>query len=147
MAQAKTLTNEELTRVLEYIKSNRYAQRNRAILLLTHLAGLRIGEVACLRWSDVVTSDGIVKDEIRLLPDMTKGRHARTAFINKRLREELQSYADAVKCVDLALPSFLKPERASNWVQCKPSLAQTVPCSTKVQELKEPAATVAAGRS
>ncbi len=28
------------------------------------LPGLRIGEVACLRWSDVTTTDGLVKDEI-----------------------------------------------------------------------------------
>jgi hypothetical protein len=47
------------------------------MMLLTHLAGLRIGEVACLRWSDVTTTDDEIKDEIRLLPDMTKGRHAR----------------------------------------------------------------------
>jgi len=47
------------------------------MMLLTHLADLRIGEVACLRWSDVMNQDSTVKDEIRLLPDMTKGRHAR----------------------------------------------------------------------
>ena len=54
MAQAKTLTKEELTRVLDYIRTRRFAPRNRAMMLLTHLAGLRIGEVACLRWSDYV---------------------------------------------------------------------------------------------
>ncbi len=46
MAQAKTLTKEELSRVLNYIDTRRFAQRNRAMMLLTHLAGLRIGEVA-----------------------------------------------------------------------------------------------------
>ena len=59
--------------VLDYINTRRFAPRNRAMMLLTHLAGLRIGEVACLRWSDVMNLDGTVKDEIRLLPDMTKG--------------------------------------------------------------------------
>ena len=125
MAQAKTLTSDELTRVLDYIKTTRYAQRNRAMLLLTHLAGMRIGEVACLRWSDVVTSEGKVKDEIRLLPDMTKGRHARTAFINKRLREELQSYADATKCVDLGYPFFSSQKSIKTGFSAN-SLAQTV---------------------
>ena len=54
MAQAKTLTKEEMTRVLDYINTRRFAQRNRAMMLLTHLAGLRIGEVACLRCIPVV---------------------------------------------------------------------------------------------
>ena len=106
MAQAKTLTKEEMTRVLDYINTRRFWQRNRAMMLLTHLAGLRIGEVACLRWSDVMNLDGTVKDEIRLLPDMTKGRHARTVFVNIKLREELQSYAAQAKCVDRSYPFF-----------------------------------------
>jgi integrase/recombinase XerD len=106
MAQAKTLTKDEVTHVLDYINTRRFPQRNRAMMLLTHLAGLRIGEVACLRWSDVITAEGKIKDEIRLLPDMTKGRHPRTVFINLRLREELQTYADSAKCVDRSYPFF-----------------------------------------
>ena len=55
MAQAKTLTNIEIERLLSYINTRKYAARNRSMMLLTHWAGLRIGEVACLRWSDVTT--------------------------------------------------------------------------------------------
>jgi len=106
MAQAKTLTNEEINRVLAYINTRRFAYRNRAMMLLTHLAGLRIGEVACLRWSDVINLDGTVKDEIRLLPDMTKGRHARTVFVNIRLRAELKDYAVQAKYIDRNYPFF-----------------------------------------
>ena len=106
MAQAKTLTKEEITRVLDYIRTRRFASRNRAMMLLTHLAGLRIGEVACLRWSDVMNQDGTVKEEIRLLPDMTKGRHPRTVFVNIRLREELAAYAAQARCVDRSYPFF-----------------------------------------
>ena len=106
MAQAKTLTKEEITRVLDYIRTRRFAPRNTAMMLLTHWAGLRIGEVACLRWSDVMNQDGTVKDEIRLLPDMTKGRHARTVFVSIRLREELAAYAAQARCVDRNYPFF-----------------------------------------
>ena len=106
MAQAKTLTKEEITRVLDHIRTRRFAPRNRAMMLLTHLAGLRIGEVACLRWSDVMNQDGTVKEEIRLLPDMTKGRHPRTVFVNIRLREELAAYAAQARCVDRSYPFF-----------------------------------------
>ena len=46
MAQAKTLSDQELQRVLDYAATTKAAVRNRAILLLTHWAGMRIGEVA-----------------------------------------------------------------------------------------------------
>ena len=106
MAQAKTLTTAEIDRLITHINTRKYSARNRSMMLLTHWAGLRIGEVACLRWSDVINQDGTVKDEIRLLPDMTKGRHARTVFVNIRLREELAAYAAQAKCVDRGYPFF-----------------------------------------
>lgn len=107
MAQAKALNSNEVEHVLAWVGTRRHAQRNRAILLLTHLAGLRIGEVANLRWCDVLTAQGAIKDEIRLLPEMTKGKHARTVFLNKRLRQELQSYCDAFRRnADLSYPLF-----------------------------------------
>ena len=47
MAQAKTLIKTELKRVVDVTNScSRYAARDVTMLLLTHLCGLRIGEVA-----------------------------------------------------------------------------------------------------
>ena len=106
MAQAKTLTATDIEQLLNYINTRKYAARNRSMMLLTHWAGLRIGEVACLRWCDVTNSEGHVKDEIRLLPDMTKGRHARTVFVSAKLKAELQAYADQAKCVERSYPFF-----------------------------------------
>ena len=108
MAQARTLTSTELQQVLNLVQTRKYAARNQAMLLLTHWAGLRVGEVACLRWSDVIKSDGTIKDEIRLLPDMTKGRHARTVFVNEKLQQVLQQCADQAKCVDRSYPFFAR---------------------------------------
>lgn len=48
MGKAKTLTAQELRRVQNYIASRAHAAPNRAMLLLTHLAGMRSGEVAAL---------------------------------------------------------------------------------------------------
>ena len=45
MSQAKTLTAQELDRVLEYIKTRPHAARNRVMLLLTVWTGMRVGEV------------------------------------------------------------------------------------------------------
>jgi integrase/recombinase XerD len=124
MAQAKTLTKKDLEKLLCHINTKRHAQRNRVMMLLTHLAGLRIGEVAALRWADVITSDGTVKDEVRLLPAMTKGGHARTIFINERLRAELQNYADQAKCVDRSYPFFASQKSIKAGFNAN-SLAQT----------------------
>ena len=125
MAQAKTLTTAEIERLLAHINTRKYAARNRSMMLLTHLAGLRIGEVACLRWSDVMNLDGTVKDEIRLLPDMTKGRHARTVFVNIKLREELQAYAVQAKCVERSYPFFASQKSVKAGFSAN-SLSQTI---------------------
>ena len=124
MAQARTLDEPELARVLAHIEHGRHAHRNRAMLLLTHWAGLRVGEVAVLRWSDITNTDGVIKDEIRLLPDMTKGRHARTAFINAKLKAVLQSYADQARYVDRSYPFFASQKSVKSGFSAN-SLAQT----------------------
>ena len=49
MAQARTLSAAEFEQLLAHIDTRKYAVRNRCMMLITHWAGLRIGEVACLR--------------------------------------------------------------------------------------------------
>ena len=106
MAQAKTLTAADIEQLLNYINTRKYAARNRSMMLLTHWAGLRIGEVACLRWSDVTASDGTIKEEIRLLADMTKNAQARTVFVSSKLKAELVSYIATARCVERYYPLF-----------------------------------------
>jgi len=49
MAQAKTLTQNEIDQVLRYIATkNRYAIRNRALLLTSFYSGMRVGEIYTL---------------------------------------------------------------------------------------------------
>ncbi|HZW13546.1 MAG TPA: site-specific integrase [Noviherbaspirillum sp.] len=111
MAQAKTLTEKELKKILIYISLHRHAARNRAMLLLTHWAGMRVGEVAALRVGDVVAPDGSIKPEIRLLPEQTKGRHARTVFLGERLRKELAAYVATLKRPSHEKPLFYTQKR------------------------------------
>lgn len=92
MPQAKVLSGKELRRVLDHVATRPHAARNRAIILLTHWAAMRIGEVAALRVGDVVGRDGSVKAEIRLDAGRTKGKHARTVYVSDRLRKELSAY-------------------------------------------------------
>jgi integrase/recombinase XerD len=115
-----------MEQVLEHVNAGRHAHRNRCFILLTHLAGLRVGEVASLRWLDVMTADGHIKDEVRLLPEMTKGKHARTVFISTRLRQELQQYADIYRrAAPLDCPLFYSQKGVRSGFTAN-SLTQTI---------------------
>jgi integrase/recombinase XerD len=102
MGQAKTLTERELKRVLDFIAINRHAARNRAMVMLTYCAGLRVSEVAALMYSDVVAADGSIKTEFRLTAEQTKGGYARTVFVSDKLRRELAAYVKTLKRHDRA---------------------------------------------
>ena len=90
--QAKTLTTTELRRVLDYTATRKHSARNRALLMTTHLSGMRVGEVASLRNNDVLDIDGNIRTEIRLSAEQTKGNEARVVFVNDKLRKELELY-------------------------------------------------------
>ena len=92
MAQAKTLTHAEIDQVLRYVSTTRYPTRNRTLILTSVWSGMRVGEIAALRIDDVRNDDGTIRHELRLSPEQTKGRFARTVFINQRLRNELAEY-------------------------------------------------------
>ena len=92
MPQARTLTQHELRKALDHVATRSHAARNRLALLLTHWAGMRVGEVASLRWRDVIAADGSIKPEIRLSAEQTKGDQCRTVFLSERLRKEIAAY-------------------------------------------------------
>ena len=92
MAQAKTLNEKELNLLLLYIKTRKYAVRDRAMVLMTYWGGMRIGEVAATKIGDVLNADGTIKEEMRLTAEQTKGKHARTVVLAEKLRKEIQTY-------------------------------------------------------
>jgi integrase/recombinase XerD len=94
MKQAKTLTAAELRRVTDSIATRAHAVRNRAMLMMTHLAGLRVGEVAQLAWADVVTAEGTVREEVRLNADQTKGTQNGFKWDGTELSLKSHSQAD-----------------------------------------------------
>jgi len=85
MSQARVLTERELRKVLNYCSTQPHATRNRAMLLCTHMAGMRVGEVAALRICDVLAADGTVMEEIALAASQTKGNQSRTVLVPKKL--------------------------------------------------------------
>ena len=92
MSQARVLTERELRKVLSYCSTQPHAARNRAMLLCTHMAGMRIGEVAALRISHVLGADGTVLEEIALAASQTKGNNSRSVLVPRKLRDELAAY-------------------------------------------------------
>ena len=106
MSQARVLNPQELRRVLDHVATRRHSARNRAMLLLTHYAGMRVAEVAALRINDVLNSDNTIKGEVRLLPDQTKGKYARTVYLNERMQKELAQYIKSIKIRDTSKPLF-----------------------------------------
>ena len=88
--QAKTLTQQEFRRVLDYITTRKHSARNRAMLYLMYCAGTRVGETSALRIEDAVDCDGNVKREILLKSDITKGNvdaYIKTLDISDRKRK------------------------------------------------------------
>jgi integrase/recombinase XerD len=92
VSQAKILTDREYRKVLVYIANHRHASRNKAMLYMSHLAGLRVGEISHLTIKDVLADDGSIKDEIYLTADKTKGDRGRTVLVPKKLQDELHHY-------------------------------------------------------
>ena len=113
MSQAKILNSVELRRVLDYVATRKHSARNRAMLLLTHFAGMRVAEVASLRLHDVLNDSGTIREEVRLKPEQTKGKYARTVYLNLRMQKELAQYIKTINTSDLQKPLFYTQKRAS----------------------------------
>ncbi|ANV23574.1 tyrosine-type recombinase/integrase [Agrobacterium pusense] len=106
MKQARVLTDSELRRLLAVVAQSKHAGRNRLALMLSHLAGLRVGEIAALTVWDSFDSDGKVREQLRLRAEITKGGHARVVFLNDKLRREIEKY-QADHLIDLLVDAPL----------------------------------------
>ena len=94
--RARVLSDQDLECVLAAIAQRRYADRNRAAIMLSHLAGMRVGEIATLRLSDVLDSDGRIRPHI-VLRGAGKPSEARVVPVNSRLQQELERYVATFK--------------------------------------------------
>ena len=98
MAQAQTLTKTELKQLLDVTTPcSRYPLRDSTMLLFTHLCGLRVGEVAALRFDDVIDANDTVRDEMTLDAARTKSKRARKIFLPRQMQRQLQAYVNSLK--------------------------------------------------
>ncbi len=66
------------------------------MLLFTHLCGLRVGEVAALRFDDILDANGNVRDEMTLDAARTKSKRARKIFLPKQMQRQLREYVNSL---------------------------------------------------
>ncbi|MEP3948120.1 tyrosine-type recombinase/integrase [Ascidiaceihabitans sp.] len=92
MKQAKVLSSEELKRVMAICITMQNGKRNRLMLMLSHYAGMRVGEIASLRWADVLDKDLKPKTMFYLKAENTKAKEARQVHLNVKLQKELATY-------------------------------------------------------
>lgn len=92
MKQARVLTDAEFKRLLAVVGQMKHASRNRLAVMLSHFAGLRVGEIAALTVRDVIDGDGKAREQLRLSAEVTKGGHARVVFLNDKLRREIERH-------------------------------------------------------
>jgi len=93
MKQARVLSSSELKRVLTICSAGKHGQRNRLALLLSHYAGLRVGEIASLRWCDLLDEKARVKAVFYLDAANTKSGEARAVHVNQILNREIIAYS------------------------------------------------------
>ncbi len=92
MKQARVLTRSELKRVLAVCSAHRYGMRNRLIIQLSHYAGLRVGEIASLKWNDMLEANQSVKAVFYLSAENTKSNEARAVHLNDLLQKQVAAY-------------------------------------------------------
>jgi integrase/recombinase XerD len=92
MGKAKVLTRDEIKRVMRLADTGNNGLRDRVALSLSILAGMRIGEIAALKISDVRGIDGRAVEVINLSKHQTKGSKSRRVFISDELCKILNQY-------------------------------------------------------
>lgn len=87
--QSKILSKAQTDAVTSYLGTRRHGLRDQTIFLLSIKAGLRAKEIAHLKWSMVLGSDGTISDAIHLTDVASKGKSGRIIPLNKHLRQSL----------------------------------------------------------
>ena len=104
MKQAKVLSSAELSRLITIIDAGNHAARNKCAFYLTHLAGLRVKEVAALKVADIYNSEAEVHGEIILSPAQTKGNSTRSVALSRKLQKVLAEYYSSLPKHDPDFP-------------------------------------------
>ena len=92
MKQAKVLSETEIKKLMKVCELTRYAERNRLIVSLSVLSGMRACEIANLRINNVLSDTNVVLDLIVLDKEQTKGNKRQTVVVSTALKKAIQRY-------------------------------------------------------
>lgn len=96
MGKAKTITDEQLDRLIDDVVSEaKFPERDLVMVLLSFKAGLRACEIAGLTWRDVTDAEGKLTNVIEIPANIAKYGSARTIPMHPLLREALEVWHDA----------------------------------------------------
>lgn len=100
-----------MKRLLAVVEAGKHASRNRAAIMLSHFAGLRVGEIAALTIGDVYDADGAPRDQIMLKAAYTKGNEARTVYVSEKLGRELLKFRKSLPSVPVGDVPLLRTQK------------------------------------
>lgn len=112
MSRARALSPAELRQLLAFVARRRHALRNATQILLTYWAGMRVGEIAALRYEDVVDANRRIRLQVQV--PQGAGRPVRTVLLSARMRRQLAIYINAFPPAVPAQPLFYTQKR-SGW--------------------------------
>lgn len=112
MKQARTLNDKQLKAVFAHCATRRHAARDRAIVAVSFMAGLRAKEIASLTIDNVRDEHGKVRDEFVLSKEQTKGRKARRVFVSQKLKKELETYLERAELRN-GCPALFQSQKGS----------------------------------
>ena len=115
--QAKTLSRSQIQMVSEFLLNNRYGLRDQTIFLFSIKCGLRAKEIAYLKWSMVMGSDGLVGSYLYLPNSSSKGSSGRIVPLHSELRRNLIEMLIEhrhLKDFDPSLSSVITTERSKS---------------------------------
>ena len=92
MKNTQILTYKQLNVFFKTIESFAHAERNRLTVALTYYGALRIGEVAQLKWKDVIDANLLPLTQIDFRKEQVKARENQSIFVSKKLRMEITRY-------------------------------------------------------
>jgi len=97
MKQSRVLNEQQVRKLLNSTKMTRHSDRNRLVLVLSYYVGMRSCEICSLKVSDVLDSDGNIKESVILKSYQTKGKKCNTVCFSEFVRNEISKYLTKYK--------------------------------------------------
>jgi len=92
MPAAKLLSERDIKMLLNHCANRRHTLRDRTIICMSYLAGMRVCEIAALTVADVFDASGSPRTTFVLRAHQTKGSAARVVYVSQKLAKVLRDY-------------------------------------------------------